>query len=330
MEKTTTAAVAAQDINNTLAPQKSRGAFFGIALASLASVFWGGMGVSVQYLFENSSIQPLELVGLRLLTAGFLLVAINFAVARKVLMAPFPSRAALFGIALSGLEILGGHLTFFLAIYYSNAGTGAIFLALVPLAAGFYLVLRGKKSFTRKELFCCTLAFFGVLLLVSKGNFLSFDLNWQAVFWGLVCVGLSTVYSIQPKALIDKWGVIPVVSWGLLFGGIVGFSITMPWDVLFTFNLAGLAAFLFIVVFGTVAAFWLYLESLKYLSPVIVGLVVCLEPLSAFIFGVAFMGLKLGLAECLGIAMVLANVVILSMGTGPKKLGKRKAAQKDG
>lgn len=153
MEKTTTAAVAAQDINNTLAPQKSRGAFFGIALASLASVFWGGMGVSVQYLFENSSIQPLELVGLRLLTAGFLLVAINFAVARKVLMAPFSSRAALFGIALSGLEILGGHLTFFLAIYYSNAGTGAIFLALVPLAAGFYLVLRGKKVLLEKNCF---------------------------------------------------------------------------------------------------------------------------------------------------------------------------------
>ena len=55
-------------------------------------------------------------------------------------------------------------------------------------------------------------------------------------------------------------------------------------------------------------------------------LVVCLEPLSAFIFGVAFMGLKLGLAECLGIAMVLANVVILSIGTGQKKIGKRKAA----
>ena len=116
MEKTTTAAVAAQDINNTLAPQKSRGAFFGIALASLASVFWGGMGVSVQYLFENSSIQPLELVGLRLLAAGFLLVAINFVVARKVLMAPFSSRAALLGIALSGLEILGGHLTFFFSL----------------------------------------------------------------------------------------------------------------------------------------------------------------------------------------------------------------------
>lgn len=325
MEKTTTAAVSANELNDTLAPRKTRGAFFGIALASLASVFWGGMGVSVQYLFENSSIQPLELVGLRLLAAGFLLVALNFVAARKVLMAPFSSRAALFGIALSGLEILGGHLTFFFSIYYSNAGTGAIFIALVPLAAGFYLALRGKKTFTRKELFCCTLAFFGVLLLVSKGNFLSFDLNWRAVFWGVLCIGLSTIYSIQPKVLIDKWGVIPVVSWGLLFGGIVGFSVTRPWDVLFTLNLAGLSAFLFIVVFGTVAAFWLYLESLKYLSPVLVGLVVCLEPLSAFVFGVAFMGLKLGFAECLGIAMVLANVVILSIGNEPKKQGKRKA-----
>ena len=145
MEKTTTAAVAAQDINNTLAPQKSRGAFFGIALASLASVFWGGMGVSVQYLFENSSIQPLELVGLRLLAAGFLLVAINFVVARKVLMAPFSSRAALLGIALSGLEILGGHLTFFFSIYHSNAGTGA-------LSSRFLLGFAGQEKFYSKRI----------------------------------------------------------------------------------------------------------------------------------------------------------------------------------
>ena len=103
-------------------------------------------------------------------------------------------------------------------------------------------------------------------------------------------------------------------------------SITRPWDALFTFNLAGLSAFLFIVVFGTVAAFWLYLESLKYLSPVIVGLVVCLEPLSAFYIRCCLYGLKTWFGGMFGIAMVLANVVILSIGTGQKKIGKRKAA----
>ena len=304
-------------------PGKSNGMIFGVALASLASVFWGGMGICVQFLFENSSIDPLKLVGLRLLASGILLVAINLVLARDVLLAPFKSKAALFGIALSGVEILTAHLTFFFAIYYSNAGTGAIFLALVPLLAGFYLVLKGKKKFTRKELFCCALAFFGVMLLVSKGNLLAFELNWHAVFWGLISTIVSAVYSIQPRSIIDKWGVIPVVSWGILVGGIIGFSLTRPWDALFSFNLAGFAAFLFIVVFGTVAAFWLYLESLKYLSPVFVGLVVCLEPLSAFVFGVLFMGLKLGIAECIGIAMVLANVIILSIGPQTKKkLGK--------
>lgn len=298
--------------------KKNNGAIFGIVLASIASVFWGGMGVSVQYLFENSSIQPLELVGLRLLASGILLVLINFVVARHTLLAPFSSPKAVFGIAISGLEILTAHLTFFFSIYYSNAGTGAIFLALVPLMAGFYLAMTGKKRFTQKELLCCVLAFFGVLLLVSKGNLLSFDLNWYAVFWGLISAIMAVIYSIQPKPLIDKWGVVPVVSWGILVGGIVGFASVRPWEALLSFNLSGIAAFSFIVVFGTVAAFWLYLESLKYLSPVVVGLVVCLEPLSAFIFGIMFMNLKLGWLECLGVVMVLANVVILSLGS-PKR-----------
>ncbi len=56
----------------------------------------------------------------------------------------------------------------------------------------------------------------------------------------------------------------------------------------------------------------MYLYSLKYLSPVVVGLIVCVEPLSAFLFGVMFMNLHLGLLETLGVIMVLANVVILS------------------
>ena len=56
----------------------------------------------------------------------------------------------------------------------------------------------------------------------------------------------------------------------------------------------------------------MYLYSLKYLSPVVVGLIVCVEPLSAFLFGVMFMDLHLGLLETLGVIMVLSNVVILS------------------
>jgi len=55
------------------------------------------------------------------------------------------------------------------------------------------------------------------------------------------------------------------------------------------------------------------LACLKYISPVTAGLVVCLEPTSAYVFGIMFMNLKLGWIECVGIAMVISQVFILSI-----------------
>ncbi len=43
---------------------------FAVLLAILASIFWGAMGVCVQYLFETSDITPLNLVSMRLLAAA--------------------------------------------------------------------------------------------------------------------------------------------------------------------------------------------------------------------------------------------------------------------
>ena len=285
---------------------------FAVLLAILASIFWGAMGVCVQYLFETSDITPLNLVSMRLLLAGILLVALNLVFVRKKILSVFYAPKAVLGIALSGFEVLFSHLTFFFAIYYSNAGTGAIFLALVPLLAGIYLYLRGKKGFTSIEVLCCVISFLGVVFIVSKGDLTSFDFNWNTVFWGLVSAVFAVIYSIQPKPLIEKYGVEPVVSWGIFAAGIASFIALRPIDAMLSLTPNSWLSLGFIVVFGTAAAFWMYLYSLKYLSPVVVGLIVCVEPLSAFLFGVMFMDLHLGLLETLGVIMVLSNVVILS------------------
>ena len=285
---------------------------FAVLLAILASIFWGAMGVCVQYLFETSDITPLNLVSMRLLLAGILLVALNLVFVRKKILSVFYAPKAVLGIALSGFEVLCSHLTFFFAIYYSNAGTGAIFLALVPLLAGIYLYLRGKKGFTSIEVLCCVISFLGVVFIVSKGDLTSFDFNWNTVFWGLVSAVFAVIYSIQPKPLIEKYGVEPVVSWGIFAAGIASFIALRPIDAMLSLTPNSWLSLGFIVVFGTAAAFWMYLYSLKYLSPVVVGLIVCVEPLSAFLFGVMFMDLHLGLLETLGVIMVLSNVVILS------------------
>lgn len=39
-------------------PIKINRTLYGVLLATLASVFWGSMGVCVQYIFENTNTQP--------------------------------------------------------------------------------------------------------------------------------------------------------------------------------------------------------------------------------------------------------------------------------
>lgn len=80
-----------------------------------------------------------------------------------------------------------------------------------------------------------------------------------------------------------------------------------------------ISAFTYVVLIGTVVAFWCYLSSLKYVSAVIVGLMVCFGPLSAYLLSVFAFDLRIGLWEAAGICLVLLNVLVLSL---PKKSTK--------
>lgn len=47
----------------------------GIWLAIVGAFFWGAAGTVAQFLFNNYNLSPQWLVGIRLLTSGFLLLA---------------------------------------------------------------------------------------------------------------------------------------------------------------------------------------------------------------------------------------------------------------
>ena len=81
-------------------------------------------------------------------------------------------------------------------------------------------------------------------------------------------------------------------------------------------TLEGTLSFGYIVLFGTVAAFWCYLSGLKWISPVVAGLLNCLEPLSAFFFSIVLLGDRIGAVQAIGIALVVSNVALLALAKG--------------
>ena len=58
------------------------------------------------------------------------------------------------------------------------------------------------------------------------------------------------------------------------------------------------------------------MSGLKYVSPVMAGLLNCTEPLSAFLFSILLLGDTLGLAQFVGILLVMANVCLLALAKG--------------
>ncbi|MCG5029932.1 DMT family transporter [Mesosutterella sp. OilRF-GAM-744-9] len=285
----------------------------GLALAVFAGICWGAMGVAVQFLLQRNGMSALDLVTLRQLAAGILMVGLYILIDGRKAFALFSNRRDLFDVALSGLLVFLSHYSFFLAISYSNAGTGAIFIATVPLICALWLAFSERRPVSATEVVCFLLAVTGVALIVTDGDFSRLQFSPLAILWGVVCAVFGAFYSMQPRDVIRRIGVKPVVSWGIFFGSLAASLIDHPWNVQLHWGATEALAFAFIVVFGTIIAFWSYLTSLKYISPVLLGLINCLEPLSAFVFSILLLGQVLGRWEAAGIALVLANVCLLAL-----------------
>lgn len=252
---------------------------------------------------------------MRLVLAGLILLIMERLVFGRNIISPLRNAKTTVGILVAGLLILVSQLTFMLSVAASNAGTAAIVLTL----GACWLSLTEKRPLTIREGICFVLAASGVFLIVTKGNFTSLDFSFEGVLWGLASAVFSAAYSIQPRKLIIKVGVGPVVGFGMLFGGLVASVMNLPWTMNVQWTALSISAFTYVVLIGTVVAFWCYLSSLKYVSAVIVGLMVCFEPLSAYLLSVFAFDLRIGLWEAAGICLVLLNVLVLSL---PKKTPK--------
>lgn len=293
----------------------------GVVFALGAGVFWGAMAVCVQYLFsDGSGLTPMGLVTVRLLFAGTCLVLLS---GRRAL-APFESLRDVVDVAVAGCFVFGGQFCFMQAIPQTGAGGATIILTTVPFWVAFWQAVVERKLPQTHEIACFVLAFLGVSLIVTHGDYTSLSFNPQGVCWAFASALLSAGYSIQPRRILKKAPVTPVMGWAMLAGGTVSSCLMPPWKITMEMTQLNLALLFVVVVLGTVAAFYLYMQAVRMISPVIVGLLGSSEPLSAYILSVAFLGVVVTSAELFGAALVLTAVAMVSLGSGRIRLRIRR------
>ena len=285
----------------------------GIALVLIAAIFWGVSGTVAQYLFHEQGFTAGWLVDIRLLLSGLglLFAAKNFA--KQDIWSVWKHKKAIFQLFMFGIfGMLLVQFTYFAAIQYGNAATATILQYLAPVLIACYLCIRSKQFPVKYEVLAIVLALFGTFLLVTKGNIHSLSISGPAFFWGILSAFALAFYTLYPGELLSKFGSLITVGWGMLIGGI-GFSfIHPPWKFEGHWSLPSFLAVIFVIIFGTIIAFFCFMESLKFIRATEASLLACAEPLSAAFLSVAWLHVPFTVVEWMGAFSIIATIFVLS------------------
>lgn len=282
-------------------------------MAAAGASMWGGSGVAGQYVLQDCGFSTGWLVVTRMILAGIILLAIDAAQHRDGIFAIWrevKDRREMLIFAILGM--LAVQYTYFACIKEGNAAAATVLQYLMPVVIILYTTLSTRKAPRKVELLCVALAVSGTFLLVTHGSLETLAIPAIAVFWGLASAVAAAVYTVTPKRLIRKWRATLVVGWGMLLGGIVLAFAYPPWEFIGTWNLTAGLIYAYIIVFGTVIAFGCYLGSIKYIQPAEAGILGSLEPLSAIILSVAFLGADFSVLDILGTVLILSTVGLLA------------------
>lgn len=284
-----------------------------IGLVILGSMLWGISGTVAQYLFQNKGFSPEWLVEIRLLVSGIALLLLAFIKGKKEMWKVWKTKQDILKLMLFGIiGMIGAQYTYFATIKYSNAATATILQYLSPIIVTCYLAAYNKRIPRQKEIAAVILAMTGTFFIVTKGSIHNIAISKLALFWGIGSAFAAAFYTLQPRTLLAKWGSTIVVGWGMLIGGLVFCLIHQPWNCTGQWSAPSIIAVAFVILFGTLIAFYCYLESLKYILPTEASVLSSVEPLSAAFLSVICLNVHLGFMQWLGTACIIVTIIILS------------------
>lgn len=285
----------------------------GLLLVIIGAMLWGISGTVAQYLFQKKGFSPEWLVVIRLLVSGIILLTYAVIQEKQDIWKVWRSKYNCYSlIVFSIIGMLGVQYTYFAAIKHGNAATATILQYLSPVIITCYLAIRTKKFPSIRQSTAIMFAMLGTFLIITKGNIHSISISKLALFWGIGAAFTSAFYTLQPRTILGKWGSTLVVGWSMLIGGIAFSFIHQPWNFVGKWSINSMLAVMFVVLFGTLIAFYCYLESLKYIQPTEASVLSSMEPLSAAVLSVLWLRVALGTIEWLGIICVIAAIIILS------------------
>jgi drug/metabolite transporter (DMT)-like permease len=207
--------------------------------------------------------------------------------------------------------MLAVQYTYMASIKHGNAAVATLLQYLSPVMIIVYLLLRKQSIFTRQDVITVLLALGGCFFLLTNGSISQLSVPVSAVAWGVLSGVAAAFYTLYAVPLIKKYSSLVIVGWSMVIGGSVMSFIHPPWEAS-SLSPITWGYILFVIIFGTMLAFWFYVESLQSLLPKETSLLGSLEPLAAVITTVVWLKEPFGFYQWIGTACIIGLVLLLT------------------
>lgn len=302
----------------------------GLFLVITGSLFWGICGTVAQKLFQEFSVDVNWLVTMRLLIAGILLLVVQFFIKdRTQILGVWKNKRAATHLVIFGLlGMLAVQYTYLASIHHGNAAVATLLQYTAPAMVIIYLVLRKQTNLTNIDIITVLLAIGGCFFLLTNGSLSQLSVPNSAIIWGLLSGVALAFYTLYAVPLLKQFDSLVIVGWAMIIGGIALSIVQPPWQMDYTrFTIEAYMYLIFVIIFGTMIAFWFYIESLQSLSAKETSLLSSIEPLAAVLTTVIWLHEPYGFYQWIGTAFIFGMIALLAFSkksTSTTKIKRKK------
>ncbi len=296
-------------LSATAAPPVSARWAVPLALAAVYLI-WGSTYLGIRFALEGG-FPPFLLGGVRFTIAGALMYA--FLRLRGMVA---PTRAQWGNAAVMGvlLLLMGNGMVNF-AEKTVSSGMAAVAVASAPLWMGVFAAMRGERP-SRIEWIGLGVGFIGVLWLNAGSSLTASPGGLAALLVASVAWSFGSIWSrgrdlaspFMNAAAQMVCGGVAMLAVGLLAGERLH---ALP-------TASGLAAFAYLVVFGSWFGFSAYVWLLKHVRPALAGSYAYVNPAIAVLLGALLAGERFGVGELVAMGVILLGVVAITLAKAAK------------
>lgn len=286
----------------------------GIYIVVVCGILWGLSGVLGQLLFQNTTVKVSWLSAIRMMFSGIVILIFLLFKDRKQLLALWKNSKFIIPFFLFAiLGVMCVQYTYFAAVNASNAATATVLQYTYPVLILLYTSFCQRKNPQLYEIISILFAFLGIVLIATHGHFSTLQISPMALFWGLTSAFSFVFFTVYPKNLYKKFGIISIMGWAFFLGGLILFIISGSFKTSIPTDTYSLKLTLLISILGTLIPFVIYNQGVRILGNVKASVLVTIEPITSAILAFILTNVTFTIIDIIGFICILSAVELIAL-----------------